>query len=68
MSPHGRSAALGALRSHRGRGFLKTYMVKIVAFLVLAALIGGAIVLTTWDMPAPTATIEKVIPNERFAK
>ncbi len=43
-------------------------MVKIIIFVVLAAIIGGGIILTTWDMPAPTTTIEKSIPNERFAK
>lgn len=34
--------------------------------LVLLLLIGGTVALATWDMPAPTATREKVIPNERF--
>ena len=43
-------------------------MVKIVIVAVLAVLVGGAVILTTWDMPAPTATIEKVIPNDRFSR
>ncbi len=43
-------------------------MVKFVVLGVLAILVGGAVVLITWDMPAPTTTIEKVIPNERFNK
>lgn len=43
-------------------------MAKIVIVAVLAVLVGGTALLTTWDMPAPTATIEKVIPNERFSK
>ncbi|MGE3333037.1 MAG: hypothetical protein AB7I36_05295 [Rhodospirillaceae bacterium] len=43
-------------------------MVKFVVLGVLVLLVAGAIVLTTWDMPAPTTTIEKVIPNERFNK
>lgn len=41
-------------------------MLKIVIGAVVVALVGGAAVLATWDMPAPTTTIEKVIPNERF--
>lgn len=41
-------------------------MVKIVIVLVLALLVGGAVFLATWDMPPPTATVEKVIPNDRF--
>jgi len=43
-------------------------MVKFVVLGVLALVVAGAIVLMTWDMPAPTTTIEKVIPNERFNK
>ncbi len=41
-------------------------MVKIVIVLVLALLVGGAVFLATWDMPPPTATVEKVIPNDHF--
>lgn len=41
-------------------------MVKIIILVVLVVLVGGAVILATWDMPAPTTTIEKVIPNERF--
>jgi hypothetical protein len=43
-------------------------MVKFVVLGVVVLLVAGAAVLTTWDMPAPTTTIEKVIPNERFNK
>jgi hypothetical protein len=28
----------------------------------------GGIFLATWNIPAPTATIEKVIPNDRFQR
>ncbi len=44
-------------------------MKKTVMALVLLAVVavgGGALYLMTVDMPAPTATIEKVIPNERL--
>ncbi len=41
-------------------------MVKIAIVLVLALAVGGAAFLATWDMPPPTATVEKVIPNDRF--
>lgn len=43
-------------------------MVKFVVLGALVLLVAGAVVLATWDMPAPTTTIEKVIPNERFNK
>lgn len=39
---------------------------RILIVLVMFLLVGGAVALATWDMPAPTATREKVIPNERF--
>jgi hypothetical protein len=41
-------------------------MAKILIVLVLVILVGGAVFLATWDMPAPTATVEKVIPNDHF--
>jgi hypothetical protein len=35
---------------------------------VLVIIVGGAIFLATWDIPAPVASVEKVIPNDRFSK
>ena len=42
------------------------FITRILIFLVLILIVGGAVALATWDMPAPTATREKVIPNDRF--
>ena len=41
-----------------------------VFFLALIAvgLGGGAVFLATWDIPAPSQTVEKVIPNDRFPR
>ena len=44
-------------------------MGKIVLFLIaliFAALIGGAIYLIAYDIPAPVAPVERVIYNDRF--
>jgi hypothetical protein len=41
-------------------------MAKYLILFVLVLIIGGAAFLATWNMPAPTATVEKVIPNDRF--
>jgi hypothetical protein len=41
-------------------------MAKYILVLVAVILIGGIVFLATWDMPPPTATVEKVIPNDRF--
>ncbi len=43
----------------------KLVLVLVLALIVVAA--GGFLVLASWDIPAPTTTMEKVIPNERLA-
>jgi hypothetical protein len=42
------------------------FLSRLVFFLVLASVVGGAVVLATMDIPAPTARVEEVIPNDRF--
>lgn len=39
--------------------------VKLILAAVLVAILGSVAFLATWDMPPPTSTMEKVIPNER---
>ena len=41
---------------------------RLAAILLVAALVGGAVFLATWDIPAPTAKIEKVLTDERFPR
>ena len=41
---------------------------RIVALIVLVVIVGGAVFLATWRIPAPTARVEKVIPNDRFPR
>lgn len=38
----------------------------IVLALVVLVLIGGTVFLMVWNIPAPTARVEKVIPDARF--
>ncbi len=40
----------------------------VLALIILAVLCvaGGIVFLGTWDLPAPTKTVEKTIPNDRF--
>ncbi|MGE4280998.1 hypothetical protein [Magnetospirillum sp. 64-120] len=40
----------------------------ILLVLVLLALVGGGIFLATFDLPAPTARVEKVIADDRLAR
>ncbi|SLN32673.1 hypothetical protein OCH7691_01223 [Oceanibacterium hippocampi] len=35
-------------------------------FLIAAAIAGGGVFLSQWDIPAPTTHVEKVISNDRF--
>lgn len=42
-------------------------LTRVLVILVLAVIVGGGIFLATWDMPPPSAQVEKTIPNERFA-
>jgi len=39
---------------------------KLVFVALIAILIGGTAFLSSWDIPAPITTIEKVLPNDRF--
>lgn len=40
-----------------------------ILLIVLAlVIVGAAMFLMTWDIPPPTAPVEKVIPNERFPR
>lgn len=41
---------------------------RILALVVLTAIAGGAVFLATWQIPAPTAKLEKVISNDRFPR
>jgi hypothetical protein len=40
----------------------------VVAALVIVLIAGFLVVLAVRDIPAPTARIEKVIPNDRFTR
>jgi hypothetical protein len=41
----------------------------IIALVVVAGLLtSGAIFLLTWDIPPPSAPVEKVLPDDRFPR
>jgi hypothetical protein len=41
----------------------------IAIFLVLLiTVIGGGAFLAMWEIPAPSATVEKILPNDRFPR
>jgi hypothetical protein len=40
----------------------------VLALIVVIGLLGGGAFLAFWDIPAPTAKVEKVLPDARFPK
>lgn len=40
----------------------------IILALVIVVLVGGTAFLMVWNIPAPTARVEKVIPDARFPR
>lgn len=43
-------------------------LIGFVFILVLVGAVGGVGFLATWDMPAPTQTVEAVLPDDQFEK
>ncbi|WP_162937555.1 hypothetical protein [Indioceanicola profundi] len=43
-------------------------LIKILLLLVLVAIVGIGVFLATWDMPPPSAPVERTIPDERFSR
>ena len=41
-------------------------LVGLLVILVLAVVIGGGVFLATFDLPPPSAKVEKVIPDDRL--
>jgi len=39
-----------------------------VILLVLLIIVGGGVYLAFWNIPAPSAIVEKTIPDDRFPK
>ena len=44
----------------------KIYLAAIPAAVLVVAI--GVLFAITWDMPAPTQQVEKVVPDERFLR
>ncbi len=40
----------------------------VLIVIVLGVLVSGAVFLATWDIPPPSAPVEKVLPDERFPR
>jgi hypothetical protein len=64
----GASGEAGSFCIDSGDRALAMRFTLFLLFLVVLILAGGAVFLLTWDIPAPTASVEKVIPNDRFPR
>ncbi len=42
--------------------------IRVLGIIAAIAIVVGVVFLATWDMPPPTATVEKVLPDERFPR
>lgn len=54
--------------SSSSSGGFTAKLVTTVIVLGALAVLGGVAFLATWDMPAPSMTVEKVLPDERFPR
>ncbi|WP_163679991.1 hypothetical protein [Magnetospirillum aberrantis] len=43
-------------------------LAAVLVALVLAVVVGGGIFLATFDLPPPSATVEKVIPDDKLPR
>ena len=43
-------------------------LVLIAAAVVVVLIVGGGFFLSVWDIPAPSSSVEKVLPDARFPK
>lgn len=41
---------------------------KVTVVLLAVAIAGGGIFLATWDIPAPSRTVERVLDDSRFPR
>jgi hypothetical protein len=41
---------------------------RMLLVLLLVLVLGGAVFLVTWDIPPPTARVERVVPDDQFPR
>jgi hypothetical protein len=41
---------------------------RIVLVTLLVVMLGGMVFVATWEIPPPTARVERVIPNDQFPR
>jgi hypothetical protein len=41
---------------------------RVLVVLLLVLALGGTVFLVTWEIPPPTARVERVLPDEQFPR
>jgi hypothetical protein len=41
---------------------------RLLVVLLLVLVLGGTVFLATWEIPAPTARVERVVPDDKFPR
>jgi hypothetical protein len=41
---------------------------RLLLVLLLVLVLGGTVFLVTWEIPPPTARVERVVPDEKFPR
>ena len=41
---------------------------RLLLVLLLVLVLGGTVFLVTWEIPAPTARVERVVPDDKFPR
>lgn len=54
--------------ARRGSEPVSRMLSRALLVVALALVVGGAAFLATWDIPPPTATVEIVLPDDRFPR
>ncbi|RTR17431.1 hypothetical protein EJ903_18220 [Azospirillum griseum] len=52
---------------HNSSGVMSRFA-SVLLVLLLLVLCGGVVLLASWDLPAPSKAVEKVLPDERFPR
>ncbi|AWB06370.1 hypothetical protein A6A40_14770 [Azospirillum humicireducens] len=63
----GSSAPIRCFPTQRVLGAMSRFL-SILIVLLLLVIAGGMVFLASWDLPAPSKTVEKVLPDERFPR
>ena len=53
---------------HAAHFGIMTKIARLFIVLLFAGLIAGVVFLTTWNIPAPSAQVEKMIPDDKFPR